>query len=236
MRPSFSQLWMVPALVVSSGLVACHRHSEPPSPTPLIAAPVKVQSVKQRTELGREEVVGTVRAKTRATLEAKLAGCIAELQVIPGQAVQKGERLALLDAQEWHARLEQAAAAHEQVSRDLDRYRELLKRQAVTQAEYDAMAARFRITEAGVQEARTMLGYTEIKAPFAGMIARKWADAGDLATPGRPLIELEDPATLQLEANVPESLMPYLTLGQTCAGGHPSGFPGRKARRDPSGR
>ena len=58
-----------------------------------------------------------------------------------------------------------------------------------------------------------MLGYARITAPFAGVIVKKLANLGDLATPGRPLYELEDPRRLRLEADVPEALVGGIVLG-----------------------
>ncbi|NMC63707.1 MAG: efflux RND transporter periplasmic adaptor subunit, partial [SAR324 cluster bacterium] len=55
-------------------------------------------------------------------------------------------------------------------------------------------------------EAETMLGYASIRAPFNGIITKKLADVGDLAMPGRPIVEMEDPSALRFEANVPETL------------------------------
>jgi RND family efflux transporter MFP subunit len=58
-----------------------------------------------------------------------------------------------------------------------------------------------------------MLGYTKIIAPFDGVITRKLADVGDLATPGRPLLELDDPKALRFEADLPEGLIARVQLG-----------------------
>jgi RND family efflux transporter MFP subunit len=57
-----------------------------------------------------------------------------------------------------------------------------------------------------------MLSYTKIVAPFDGVVTRKLADVGDLATPGKPLLEVEDPQLLQFEAAVPEAIVGKLTL------------------------
>jgi len=58
-----------------------------------------------------------------------------------------------------------------------------------------------------------MLGYTKITAPFAGVVTRKRADVGDLATPGKPLLDMEDARSLRLEADVPEAVIGNLKLG-----------------------
>ena len=58
-----------------------------------------------------------------------------------------------------------------------------------------------------------MLGYTKLIAPFDGIVTRKLADVGDLAAPGKPILEMEDPRALRFEADVPEALIGSVKLG-----------------------
>jgi RND family efflux transporter MFP subunit len=88
-----------------------------------------------------------------------------------------------------------------------------LKQKIVAQSEFDAAQSRARVAEAAAAEAETLLGYTRIVAPFDGTITRKLADVGDLAGPGKPLLEMEDPRLLRLEADVPEAVVGRLALG-----------------------
>ena len=67
------------------------------------------------------------------------------------------------------------------------------------------------MTTAMVREAETMVGYTEIRAPFDGVISRKRVDAGDLAAPGQPLIEMEGTGAFEVETSIPDSLASRLT-------------------------
>jgi len=157
-----------------------------------------------------EEVVGTVRAKLRATLEARLSGRIEKMPVVLGEKVQKGQLIARLDAGEIAARLEQAEASLEQTERDWKRVSALFEQQSVTRAEYDAAQSRQRIAKGAVAEAKAMMGYLEIVAPFDGVVTKKWADVGDLAAPGKPLLDIEDPAALQMEADVPEAIASHI--------------------------
>ena len=69
------------------------------------------------------------------------------------------------------------------------------------------------MADAAAAAAKTLLGYTKVLAPFAGVITRKDADVGDLAAPGKPLLEMEDPLHLRLEADVPEALIDKINLG-----------------------
>ena len=157
-----------------------------------------------------EEVAGTVRAKLRATLETRLSGRIEKMPVVLGEKVQKGQLIARLDAGEIAARLEQAEASQEQAERDWKRVSALFEQQSVTRAEHDSAQSRQRVAKGAVAEAKTMMTYVEILAPFDGVVTKKWADVGDLAAPGRPLVDIEDPSALQLEADVPESIASHI--------------------------
>ena len=194
-------------------LVGCHREPAVVPPASLPAAAVRTAVIESRGYVATEEVVGTVRARLRAAVEAKVAGRIETLPVVPGQLVKPGDTIATLDAREARARLDQAVALREQAERDLARMVTLVKDGAVTQADFDAAQARQRVARAAVTEAETFLGHTQIAAPFAGVITRKFADVGDLATPGRPIVELEDPGALRFEADVPEALLERMPMG-----------------------
>jgi RND family efflux transporter MFP subunit len=95
----------------------------------------------------------------------------------------------------------------------MKRFASLLEQKILSQSEYDIAQSKFRVADAAVKEAETMLGYTKVAAPFDGVITRKHTDVGDLATPGKPLLEMEDSRTLRLEADAPEAVVGKLTLG-----------------------
>lgn len=183
------------------------------APAPLPPVRVRLVAVENHGLISTEEVVGTVRTRLRATVEAKVAGRIESLQVAPGQSVHRGEVLATLDARETQARLDSARAVLEQSVRDLDRVGKLLKEGAATPSEMEAVQSRHRVAVAAVTEMETMLGHARVVAPFDGVITRKSVDLGDLATPGRPLVEIEDPAHLRFEADVPEALIDQVSTG-----------------------
>lgn len=193
------------AVAVLAGCGKQHQDRETAQPN-LPTARVHVQAAQMKKYALTEEVVGTVRAKVRATLEAKLSGRIVAMPVELGQQVKTGALVASLDAAEVKARFEQAQASLDQAERDWKRAEELVKHQAMTRSEYDAADARRRVAKAALAEALAMMSYVNVKVPFDGVVARKWAEVGDLAAPGKPLIEIEDPTVLQLEADVPEAI------------------------------
>ncbi len=199
--------------IVAAVLAGCGKeHSLPTAENPP-AASVRVITVESKPRIATEEVVGTVRAKLRAAVEAKVSGRIEVMNATPGRQFKAGETLAQLDAREIQARLEQALAVRDQAVRDAARFAKLIADKAVTPAEAEAVDSRLRVAKAAVTEAETMLGYTKVTASFNGVVTRKLADVGDLATPGRPIAEIEDPTALRLEADVPEALVAQLVLG-----------------------
>lgn len=211
LNPSILLLGLAVATVAG-----CNRHdTSKPTVVDLPTATVRVQRIEAKKRFSTEDAVGTVRAKLHARLEAKLSGGILEMRAVSGQSVKAGELLVRLDAQEIRARLDQALATQQQAASDLARFRALLPRQAATQAEFDAVQARARVADAALIEAQTMLGYTEVAAPFDGVITRKLADVGDLAAPGKPLLDIEDATHLRLEADISESIIEAAKPGAT---------------------
>ena len=180
---------------------------------PTLVHALEIHSVASASRPVTEEVVGSVRTRIRSVIEAKVSGRISEMPIILGQKVKAGELLAKIDAREIQARLEQAEAQREQASRDLDRARTLAQKQVSSKQELDAAEARARVAEAALSEARTMMGYANVTAPFDGVISRRLAEVGDLAAPGRPLLEIEDRGELRFEADVPEALIGMVNAG-----------------------
>ena len=210
-------------LAISAMLIAaafgtgCSKHETPPAPESLPSAPVRAVVVESAARAAFEEVVGTVQAKLRAAIEPKVSARIEALLVAPGQTVKAGDLIARLDAREIQARLDQAMAVREQATADLNRARALLQQKITTQAEFDGVQARARVSLGALTEAETMLAYTKVVAPYDGIITRQLADVGDLAAPGKPIAAMEDPRLLRFEADVPEALIGSIKLGTKLA-------------------
>ncbi len=204
---------MLASSLVAALLVGCGRPLEGGKTVLLPAANVRVQTVESKKRVATEEVVGTVRAKLHSIIEAKVSGKIEKMLVVPGQSVKAGELLARLDSRELRARLDQAMAVRQQAENDLKRASTLLNQKIGTQAEFDNAQSKYRVAQAVATEAETLLGYTQVIAPFDGTITRQHADVGDLATPGKPVLEIQDERALRLEADVPESVIGKITLG-----------------------
>jgi RND family efflux transporter MFP subunit len=189
-----------------------YKHSAGNAPD-LPAAAVQTQAAASQPHIATEEVVGTVRSKLRAAVEPKVSGRVLEYTAVPGEMVKAGDLLATLDAREVQARLDQAKAVLDQARRDFARQEKLIVTNATTRQEFDAAEARVKVGEAAVSEAETMMSYARVTAPFDGVVTRKLADVGDLAMPGKPLLEIEAPTDLRFEADLPETLLGSMKLG-----------------------
>lgn len=192
-------------------------HDEHEAPGVEARPPQEVKTILLGSETSHrtERAPGSVQSVMSATLEAKVSGRVEALPVREGSVVKKGDTLIRLSAREIEARLAQALASERQAQKDLERFRKLLPAGAVTRQEFDAAEARAATTRAGVAEARTMVEYSTIMAPFDGMVVKKHIEEGDLALPGKPLLTIERQDQFRFEADIPESSSRGLSIGNT---------------------
>lgn len=200
-------------------LSGCSKHpaAAPDAPAPGPVAKVQVAVARLETVPALTDVSGSIRPLRRAQISAKVMGPIEEFGVTLGQAVKAGDLLAKIGAGEITARVAQTQAQLNIARRDLARERDLLGKGASTADLVRSLEDRLALNEAMLREAEVMLGYATIRAPFAGVVARKPAEVGDLATPGQLLLELESADAFQVEAAVPDSLAGPLSSGTSLA-------------------
>jgi RND family efflux transporter MFP subunit len=170
---------------------------------------------------------GTVKSRTQAQLASKLLARIKELPVEVGTAVKGGDVIAVLDDRDALSRVEQAKAGREgaqaqaaQAEAEFARVKGLFEKEAATQKELEAAESRAKSARAHVDqsrqaliEAEVLLSEATLRAPFDGVVTDKCAQSGDTAVPGKPLVAVQDPCHLRLEAGVPESYARKASLG-----------------------
>ncbi len=210
---------MITATVVLLGGVAtfpgCNGQEEHPGEgtQALPTVTVAVEEVREEVARSRIEVVGTLEAVERASISARISGQVIELPVVLGSKVNAGDMLVKISAGEISAKVLQAEAQLSQARRNLAREKKLLKQGASTQETVKTLTDVTRIAEAAYKEAQTMLDYTIITAPFSGTVTRKIANIGDMASPGMVLLQIENGENLQVLAQVPETLLLSVVVG-----------------------
>ena len=190
-------------------LLAGCGFKEEPATTVVSAAPQKaiqaaVVEVKSTSVPLRVEVTGQVAPIFLATLSSRIQGTIDTLLVREGTQVAKGQLLIQLDSRDLQADLARANAEVENAKAHLDRMNQLYAQDAVSKQEMENATRTYRVAEANRKAVEAQLSYTAVRAPFEGVITEKKVEAGELASPGQPLLKIEDPWRLRLEATVAE--------------------------------
>jgi RND family efflux transporter MFP subunit len=178
---------------------------------------------------------GYVVAQRKAAISTKAQGRLEWLGVTEGSRVRQGEVIARLEALELTAQLAQAEAQLglaqaelEDAVRAEDRARSLLAKAYISQSSFDAALARankakaqVRASQAARDVAKAALSQTEIRSPFDGVVLTKNANVGDNITPFSSaadskgaVVTIADMRTLEVEADVSESSMSKIAVGQ----------------------
>jgi len=161
----------------------------------------------------RVEVTGQVMPIFQAILSSRIQGTIDKLLVREGTQVSKGQTLIQLDNRDIQADLARASAEVENAKAQLDRMKTLYGQDAVSKQEMENATRTYKVAEADRKAVLAQLSYTVVKAPFDGMITEKKVEAGELASPGQPLLKMEDPRKLRLETTVAEGDLKSVSLG-----------------------
>jgi RND family efflux transporter MFP subunit len=205
-----------------SGILAAAGCSSKAPPAPSPAAATLASIVVQTVHLPLERTVdGTIEAVNQATVSAQTAGRITEIlydvnDVVPAGAViirlKGNEQRAGLEAA--HAALTEAKARSAEATTTFQRISELFQRRVVSKAQLDqatanrdAAAARLTAAEAGIATAREGVGYTEIRAPYGGVVTKRLVEVGESVSPGTPLMSGLSLRDLRVNTNVPQSIV-----------------------------
>jgi len=237
-----SSAWLVLAAVVIS-FSGCSNERRIEAAAAETVSNVQVVVAQKTIVPDWVEAVGTVRAAQTSQLASQVMGNIVAVQVREGERVESGQVLVMIDDAQLRAAAEQATAAELAAQKDvsaaesesalaqttLKRYQQLYEKQSVSPQEFDEIETREQSAEArrdmaraglaqanaALTQARTVLGYTRIQAPFGGVVTERKADPGTLASPGMPILTLEDTRNYRLEVTVDESDLHLVHLGQS---------------------
>jgi RND family efflux transporter MFP subunit len=170
---------------------------------------------------------GTVVAQEAVQVASRLMGYIKDIAVTEGETVKKGQRLFTIDPMDveggvTQARLglEQAEKAMQDAKADYDRFNALYKDEVVSRQQYEKMKLGYDIAvsraaqaKAGLQTANGQMRYAVVSSPINGVVVQKFANQGDIAAPGHPILLVENQSRLQVQTAVPEEIYSGLKLG-----------------------
>jgi RND family efflux transporter MFP subunit len=212
MRYAF--ILLIALLVTACGQEPAQKAQAPPRP-------VRVFRVVDTNLIAGRAFPGQARSAREAMLSFRIVGRIQERRVKSGDQVKEGDVLVTLDAAPYQvefdriaANLQRARAAYSNAASQRDREKPLLEKGIIAPARYENLdstakqaLSEVKSLEAAQERARLDLGYTELRAPFPGIISAVFAEAFEEVKPQQPIMRLIDPAEIEMNVNVPESLI-----------------------------
>ena len=174
---------------------------------------------------------GSVRGDQRINLSTKVMGQITQMDVDEGDFVRKNQIIArikqdqiLAQKNQVVANLKQAKAALQNVETNYKRIKALYEDKSATQKEFDDIKTQYDVAQAKVdalngklQEVQDLMNYTEIRSPVDAYVIQKMAEVGDMASPGRPILTVENVHYFKVKASVPEAQIELFHKGDSVA-------------------
>ncbi|MBU3010947.1 efflux RND transporter periplasmic adaptor subunit [Polaribacter vadi] len=172
-------------------------------------------------------VSGKIQATNSADISTRMMGYVKKVHVNVGDKVKKGQLLVSINNTDLQAKkaqvnagISQAQTTFNNAEKNYNRFKNLFASKSISQKEMDDMTANYQMAKAGLESANQMKNeinaqftYSNITAPFSGVITSKNIEAGDMANPGMPLISVETPKVFEVIAMVPESEISKIKKG-----------------------
>lgn len=191
------------------------------------AIAVKVSGISENENSPYVTASGKIEAEKSANLSTRMMGYVTKVNVQVGQKVSEGQLLVSINNTDLQAKkaqvdasILQATAGYNNAKKDYDRFVALFKQQSASQKELDDMTARYEMAKAGLEGAKQMrnevmsqFSYSNITAPFAGVVTNTFVKEGDMANPGMPLVSIEGASKLQVLAMVSENNINQIKKG-----------------------
>lgn len=210
------------------GLAACSSKQKPTDNQPPADSVVTVTTaLPSQTMQNSITANGQIEAAQSATISTRMMGYITAIKVKVGDHVKKGQLLVAISNQDLMAKQQQANAAiaaaqanFNNAKKDYERFTQLYQQQSASAKELDNVTLQYDAAKSNLQSAKEMrkevdasLAYTDITAPFSGNITQKMMDAGSMASPGMPILVLEQDGRYEVSASVSEGEVGLLHIG-----------------------
>ncbi|HEX6901397.1 MAG TPA: efflux RND transporter periplasmic adaptor subunit [Thermoanaerobaculia bacterium] len=201
MKPIRKGFYLLSGLIALAACGGGHETAKAPEVQAKAPRAVRTAAV-ERSGAGALTVPATVAARQSATLASRIPAAVRELPRREGESVAAGAVVVRLDDSALRAGLAAAEANLQAAEIDLARMRGLAGKGAATPREVEAATVRAAAARAEVSGVRENLAYAVLRSPFAGIVAARRVEAGDVVSPGQPLVEIEGAGGLELRGTV----------------------------------
>ena len=204
---------LVPVVLTGGllGNLAC-GHSEPKAEARVLPK-VAVSLVGQGAPEGGAWVAATLQSTRTATLSTRMAAQVRRVLVQEGQRVAAGALLMALGDEDLQGQLRAAETGLATVEAHHRRIQALQAQKASTLSELEQAQAQVAQAQAGVAVLKANLAYTQLRAPFAGVVQSRKVNEGDFVAPGMPLLELVGEGEQELVGTLSDDEAKGLKLG-----------------------
>jgi membrane fusion protein, multidrug efflux system len=181
------------------------------------AIPVEVVQPSRAEMLATYTGTATLEAEADAQVVARVGGEVRRVLVEEGDRVREGQLLAAIDDRQLRLEVAQARAQLAKLERDYKRQIELHEKGLVASGTFEGLKFDLDNLRATHQLAELQLSYTQLRAPFAGIVAARNIKLGQTLEPGTSVFRVTDPMPLKAEVFVPERELQRLRPGQPAA-------------------
>ncbi len=232
-KPSTARrmIWMIVGVVLLIAVIAgvkvllvVRMIRSMPQPAPSTVSTVRASEQSWQPLLS---AVGTLRAARGAELAMDVAGLVTAVDLKSGEDVKQGQPLLQLRDGDDVALLQQLQANAQLAKITLERARQQLAAQAISQAGYDSAAADFKARQAAVAQQAVVVAKKQLRAPFAGRAGIITTSPGDYLSAGAAVVTLQQLDPLLVDFFVPQSELSRLKVGQVVQLGLDA-YPGRQ--------
>ncbi|MBY4677936.1 efflux RND transporter periplasmic adaptor subunit [Marinobacterium arenosum] len=196
-------LLLIPLLL---GLAGCQQEQDAQLPLEPPIRPAKLITVADPAASLVRTFPAEVRATERTEMAFRLPGELIEMPVQEGQPVSKGDLLARLDPKDYQLALDQQRAQYRLAKAQFDRFDAMLKRKLVSPAQYDEKRAELDVARAALRKAELDLAYTELHAPYEGVVSQRLVENFQNVQAKQPVLVLQSGDQIDILFQVPESL------------------------------
>lgn len=207
----------IPALLIilSVSLVAlsgCRRGDDSAAP-----AEMAVQVITATSKTLPDEIIasGAIDAVDKADVGFLVAGRVISVDAEDGAEVKKDEVLARLDPSDYQQGLAIAEAKLAEVRARYERLSKMHDLGSLTATDFDKIEAGLHEAESSAELARHQLAYTELHAPFDGLVVKHGVAAGLVVGPGTPVFTVLSPAPVWANVGVAEAVARHVQPGQS---------------------
>lgn len=174
------------------------------------AVAIKTAAVQQRSLPRVVELSGSLAAPEDSSIAAEVDGRVQHIAVDLGDRVAPGQVIVRIDPEEYRLRLQQSQASLEQAESSLRRVQQLAETDMVAPQQLDDAKAQLLTTRASFHLAKKKAADTEVRAPFAGAVAKRQVSLGEYVRAGTTVFQIVATDPLKLTGEVSERFLPLV--------------------------